>query len=75
MPPVLQFYRTLPLGGSPPPKAPKGARSTPPLLFDTTAKYRKQDELFLRSATLKMYLSLRLKTACLSHTSGLPGPL
>ncbi len=29
MPPVLQFYRTLPLGGSPPPKAPKGARSTP----------------------------------------------
>jgi hypothetical protein len=36
----------------PPPKAPKGARSNPPLLFDNTAEYGKQDELFLRSATL-----------------------
>ena len=58
MPPVLRFYRTLPLDGSPPPRAPTGARSTPSTKIDNTAKYGVQDEAKLRSKTLNVYLTV-----------------
>src|SRR3712207_6275476 len=74
MPPVLHSTGPCP-SMAPPSESPKGARSNPPLLFDNTAKHGVQDELFLRSATLKVYLSLWLKTAYSSRILGLHNPL
>jgi hypothetical protein len=66
-PPLTSFYRNLPPGGSPPPKAPEGHGPIPPDCEHNIAEYGAQDEPFLRSTTLKLYRTL--------HQSGLVTPL
>src|SRR5215207_3223777 len=54
-PPLTSFYRNLPPGGFPPPKAPEGLGPTPSDCEHNIAEYGAQDGPFLRSATLKLY--------------------
>ncbi len=54
------FYRTLPPRWLPPSESPDRGTVHPPLLFLITAKCGVQDELSLRTATLKVRFTVRL---------------
>src|SRR5215204_2006165 len=55
-------HRSAPRDGSPLRKPPEGRVRYPPCKLNTTAKYRRQDEPFVRSTTLNVYLTLHQNT-------------
>jgi hypothetical protein len=50
----------VPLAVAPPLHEPRRGTVHPPRLFNNTATYRRQDEPFLRSRTLYLYLTFHL---------------
>jgi hypothetical protein len=54
-------YWTIPSGDSPPSLSPEGTVRYTLIFINNTLKYRPQDEPFLRSATLDLYLTVNQK--------------